>query len=236
MLESKTKAIFMKVTVIPTVTGVLRTVSKGLVRGLAELKIEGRIETIQPTGLLRSALILRRFLETGGDMLSFRLQWKTIRLRWCEILASNNDNNNPKKLNTWNDLEICSELCSHCNILTFGTAVNQETGASGRRYQDIILTDWIRCNCDAHGKQVDVKQLYNPVPELESVSWSSSCISRQWEPAPSKGLGPSGPPVEQPSRMRKKCCYSQRNLGSICSSLFSLQLTSHTQPFRNPFE
>ena len=46
--------------------------------------------------------------------------------------------------------------------------------------------------------------------------------------------GSSGPPVEQSSRMRKKCCYSQRNLGSICCSLFSLQLTSHTQPFGNP--
>ena len=71
--------------------------------------------------------------------------------------------------------------------------------------------------------------------ELESVCWSASCSSRLWEPAPSRGLGPPGPPVEQPSRMRKKCYYSQRNLGSICCSLFSLQLTSHTQPFRNPF-
>ena len=43
-------------------------------------------------------------------------------------------------------------------------------------------------------------------------------------------------PVEQPSRKRKKCCYSQRNLGSICCSLFRLQLTFHAQPFRNPFE
>ena len=25
--------------------------------------------------------------------------------------------------------------------------------------------------------------------------------------------------VEQPSRMRKKCCYGQRNFGSICGSL-----------------
>ena len=31
---------------------------------------------------------------------------------------------------------------------------------------------------------------------------------------------------------QKKCCSSQRNLGSICCSLFSLQLTSNTQPFR----
>ena len=28
-----------------------------------------------------------------------------------------------------------------CNILTFDPSVNQETGASGRRYQDIILTE-----------------------------------------------------------------------------------------------
>ena len=70
---------------------------------------------------------------------------------------------------------------------------------------------------------------------LESVSWSWSCSSRQWEPTPSRGLRHSGPLVEQPSRMRKKCCYSQRNLGSICCSLFSLQLTFHTQPFHNPF-
>ena len=69
-----------------------------------------------------------------------------------------------------------------------------------------------------------------------SCSWSLSCSSRQWEPASSRGLGPSGPPVEQPSRKRKKCCYSRRNLGSICCSVFSLQLTSHTQPFRNPFD
>ena len=27
-----------------------------------------------------------------------------------------------------------------CNILTFDPAFNQETGASGRRYQDITLT------------------------------------------------------------------------------------------------
>ena len=66
---------------------------------------------------------------------------------------------------------------------------------------------------------------------MESVSWSSSWSLRQWEPTPNRGLGPSGPPVEQPSRIRKKCCYRQRNLGSICWSLFSLQLTSHTQPF-----
>ena len=41
----------------------------------------------------------------------------------------------------------------------------------------------------------------------------------EWEPGPDRGLGSSGPTVEQPSRMRKKCCCGQRNLGSICGSL-----------------
>ena len=36
------------------------------------------IETIQTTTLLRTARILRRVLETWGDLLSLQLQWKTI--------------------------------------------------------------------------------------------------------------------------------------------------------------
>ena len=61
---------------------------------------------------------------------------------------------------------------SSCNILAFDPAVNRETGASGRRYQGITLTDWIRCKCHVHKKQVVVKQLYNPVPQTVRSSWS----------------------------------------------------------------
>ena len=50
--------------------------------------------------------------------------------------------------------------------------INRETGASGRRYHLDIWTGWIRCRCDAHKKQVDVKQLYNLVPQTVRVSWS----------------------------------------------------------------
>ena len=53
----------MKVTIIPTVIGALGTVSKGLVQGLVDLEIKGHVETIQTTASLRSARILRRFLE-----------------------------------------------------------------------------------------------------------------------------------------------------------------------------
>ena len=41
--------------VIPIVVGLLGMVSKSLVRGLEELEIKGRGETIQTTALLRSA-------------------------------------------------------------------------------------------------------------------------------------------------------------------------------------
>ena len=42
----------------------LGTVTKGLIQGLEDLEITGRVETIQTTALLRSARILRRVLET----------------------------------------------------------------------------------------------------------------------------------------------------------------------------
>ena len=74
----------MKVTEISIVIGALSTVTKGLVKGPGDLEIRGRVETIQTTVLLRSARILKRFLEIWEDLLSFRLQggtrmWKTLK-------------------------------------------------------------------------------------------------------------------------------------------------------------
>ena len=40
------------------------TVTKGLLKGLKDLEVVGRVETIQNTTLLRTARILRRVLET----------------------------------------------------------------------------------------------------------------------------------------------------------------------------
>ena len=68
----------MKVTIVPIVIGTLGTVTKGLLKGLKDLEVGGRVETIQTTALLRTARILRRVLETWGDLLSLKLQWKTI--------------------------------------------------------------------------------------------------------------------------------------------------------------
>ena len=68
----------MKVTIVQTVIGALGTITKGFLKGLEDLEVGGRVVTIQTTALLRTARILRRVQETWGDLLSLKLQWKTI--------------------------------------------------------------------------------------------------------------------------------------------------------------
>ena len=68
----------MQMTIKPIVIGAFGTVTKGLQMGLEDLEVGGRVETIQTTALLRTARILKRVLETWGELLSLRLQWKTI--------------------------------------------------------------------------------------------------------------------------------------------------------------
>ena len=55
--------------VIPIVISALGTIPKGLAKE--------QVETIKTTVLLRLARILRRVLETWGDLQSLKLQWKT---------------------------------------------------------------------------------------------------------------------------------------------------------------
>ena len=68
----------MKVTIVPIVIGAFGTVTKGLLKGLEDLEVGGRVEIIQTAALLRTFRMLRRVLETWGDFLSLKLQWKTI--------------------------------------------------------------------------------------------------------------------------------------------------------------
>ena len=49
------------------------TVIKVLLKELEVMKINGQMETIQTSTLLRTARILRRVLETWGDLLSLKL-------------------------------------------------------------------------------------------------------------------------------------------------------------------
>ena len=68
----------MKVTLITIVGGALGTFPKRGDRAFEQLEIEGKIEAIQTTALVGSARILRKVLETRGNLLSLRLQWKSI--------------------------------------------------------------------------------------------------------------------------------------------------------------
>ena len=77
MAKKKYKLI-MKVKIVPIVIGALGTITKGLLKILEDLEVGGRVETTQTTALLRTARILRPVLETWGDLLSLKLQWKTI--------------------------------------------------------------------------------------------------------------------------------------------------------------
>ena len=114
--------------------------------------------------------------------------------------------------------------------------------------EDIGISTWavgvfdFGADAYAHRKQTDVKQLYNQVPQtawvsqfkfqlqLESVGtrWESACRLR------TQAL--REPRLSSPARMRKKCCYGQKNSGSICSKLSpSPTHLSHTTNI-NPFE
>ena len=69
----------MKVTVILVMIDALGINPKGLIRGKEKQEIKVHAKTLW-TSLLRLARILRRVLETWGDLLSLRLQWKFFRL------------------------------------------------------------------------------------------------------------------------------------------------------------
>ena len=75
----------MKVTIIPVVIGAFGMVTKGLLKGLEDLEVCDRVETIQTTALLKTTRILRRVLETWGNLLSLNLQWK-LTLMWKSLI------------------------------------------------------------------------------------------------------------------------------------------------------
>ena len=59
LVRERKKLWNMRFSVIPTVFGAFGTDSKSLEKGLKELEISRRIETIQTSALLRSARILK---------------------------------------------------------------------------------------------------------------------------------------------------------------------------------
>ena len=80
----------MKVTIVPIVIGDFGAITKVLLKGLEDLEVGGRVETLQMIALQSTARILKRFLETWGDLLSLKLQWKS---------SANTDVKNSKSVN-----------------------------------------------------------------------------------------------------------------------------------------
>ena len=58
----------LKMTIFPILIGAFGTITR-LLKGLEDLEVGGRVETIQMTALLRTARILRIVLETWEDLL-----------------------------------------------------------------------------------------------------------------------------------------------------------------------
>ena len=83
----------MKVTIIPIVIGAFGTVAKGLLKGLEDLEVGWRVDTIQTPTLLRTTRILRRVLETWGFLVT---------LANADVKNSNGDNNNNNNNNNNN--------------------------------------------------------------------------------------------------------------------------------------
>ena len=86
---------------MPIVIGALGTIAKGLLKGLEDLEVGGRVETIQTTALLRTARILRRVLETRCHSIS------------SQKPSANTDVKNSKgvhKYNYNNNLDLAREL------------------------------------------------------------------------------------------------------------------------------
>ena len=86
-------------TIVPIVTDAFGTVTIGLLKGLEYLEVGGWVEIIQTTAILKTARILRRVLETWGDLLSLKLQWKLS--AYTDVKNSkrvyNSNNNNKSK-------------------------------------------------------------------------------------------------------------------------------------------
>ena len=90
LLENWKKIWNTMVTIILIVIGAFGPVTKGSLKGLENLEVGSRVETIQKTALLKATRILRRVLETWGDLLSLDLLGKT-------IMSINNNNNRMKE-------------------------------------------------------------------------------------------------------------------------------------------
>ena len=119
------------------------------------------------------------------------------------------------------------------SIKRFICVINKCIQSKISEYHLDLWMGWIRCNCNAHRKQVGVKQLYNQVPQTVWVSW------RQWEPAPDRGLGSSGPRLSSPAEWGRSAAIVWGTWGqyvAVCSISNSPLTHDQYQPFHDPFK
>ena len=117
----------MKVTIVPIVIGAFGTITKGLLKGLEDLEVGGRVETIQMTASLRTARVLRRVLETWGDLRrlavtqtpvknhQLTLMWKTLK-EWIKARMDKTQQNSRCGLRVDRD-ETSNLIISECSKL-----------------------------------------------------------------------------------------------------------------------
>ena len=83
-------------TIIPIVIDAFGAVTKRLLKGLADLDIGGRVETIQTATLLRTVGILRRVLETCCHFNSSERPSVKTDEKNSHGVNNNNNNNRPE--------------------------------------------------------------------------------------------------------------------------------------------
>ena len=153
----------MKVTIVPIVIGALGTITKGLLKGLEDLEVGERVETIQTTALLRTARILRRVLETWGDLLSLKVQWKNYQLMlvWKTQKGVNNDNNDNSECRLCGDRD---ETINHI-ISEFSKLAQREYKARHDWVGKVI--HWEMCK-KFKFDHTNKWYMHNPAPVLEN--------------------------------------------------------------------
>ena len=140
---------------------------------------------------------------------------------------------------------LFGEACINILFVTYWPLTEPSIKKQEHPVEDIGISPWLvdliefYADTYAHRKQVNVKQLYNQVPQtawgvqlefelqLEIRCWSENQLQTE-------GLGPQDPGWAA-QQNEEKCCYGQRKLGSISDSpALSLTQLSHITNI-NPF-
>ena len=140
-----------------------------------------------------------------------------------------------KVVTYWPSTELSIKRCTSVNNRCIRLKI------SGYHFD--LWTGWIRCNCDTYKKQVDVKQLYNPVPQMVWVSWSQLQLEfkLQFEAvrtsSQQRAWALSEPWLSSPAEWERSADIIRGTRGqyvAVCS--VSNSPLTLLQPFRNPIE